>query len=230
MTHPRRIRCSQTILPISIIPSMSFKKKNNHAHGVQPRDHGSTEFFDPLRGQSTETLEPVENTAVVEKLPATQPTSHLSSKKELTSFNKLLMKRFHVQKMISVSSSDELNDSQKLKEGGFKIVSQQAYIKRMHGLKDEIMRSWHSEDRVTTLKLSIKVARLLMDTSVAQFYPTIFVLGVDIMDMLGDMVWDRIKQKVEFADDGTKICSLSDDFDANSICFEAKEEGSTKEY
>lgn len=48
-----------------------------------------------------------------------------------------------------------------------------------------------------------------MDTSVAQFYPTIFVLGADIMDMLGDMVWDRIKQKAEFADDGTKICSLS---------------------
>ncbi|XP_042752229.1 uncharacterized protein LOC111884963 isoform X2 [Lactuca sativa] len=153
------------------------------------------------------------------------------------------MQRFPVPKMISVSSfssktikgskasgelssniqSDELNDSQKLKEGGFKIVSQQEYIKRLHELKDEIMRSWHSDDRVTTLKLSIKVARLLMDTSVAQFYPTLFVLAADIMDMLGDMVWDRIKQKAEFADDGTKICSLSDDFDANRICFEAKE-------
>ncbi|CAH1449750.1 unnamed protein product [Lactuca virosa] len=207
------------------------------------QDHGSTEFFDPLRGLSTEILEPVENMAVAEKLPATQPASHLSSKKEWTSFNKLLMQRFPVPKMISVSSfssktikgskasgelssniqSDELNDSQKLKEGGFKIVSQQEYIKRLHELKDEIMRSWHSDDRVTTLKLSIKVARLLMDTSVAQFYPTLFVLAADIMDMLGDMVWDRIKQKAEFADDGTKICSLSDDFDANSICFEAKE-------
>ncbi|CAI9277507.1 unnamed protein product [Lactuca saligna] len=125
------------------------------------QDHGSTEFFDPLRGLSTETLEPVENTVVAEKLPATQPTSHLSSKKEWTSFNKLLMQRFPVPKMISVSSfssktikgskasgelssniqSDELNDSQKLKEGGFKIVSQQEYIKWMHGLKHEIMRS-----------------------------------------------------------------------------------------
>ncbi|XP_023737038.1 uncharacterized protein LOC111884963 isoform X1 [Lactuca sativa] len=210
---------------------------------LHTQDHGSTEFFDPLRGLSTQTLEPVENTAVAEKLPATQPTSHLSSKKEWTSFNKLLMQRFPVPKMISVSSfssktikgskasgelssniqSDELNDSQKLKEGGFKIVSQQEYIKRLHELKDEIMRSWHSDDRVTTLKLSIKVARLLMDTSVAQFYPTLFVLAADIMDMLGDMVWDRIKQKAEFADDGTKICSLSDDFDANRICFEAKE-------
>ncbi|KAL4554184.1 hypothetical protein LXL04_037361 [Taraxacum kok-saghyz] len=206
------------------------------------QDHGSIEFFDPLREVSTEILEPVEDIAVAEKHPASRQTSHLSSK-EWSSFNKLLMQRFPVPKMISVSSvtsktikgskatvelpantqSDELNDSQKLTEGGFKTVSQQEFIKRLHELKDEIMRSWQSDDRVTTLKLSIKVARLLMDTSVAQFYPTLFVLATDIMDMLGDMVWDRIKQKAEFGDDGTKICSLSDDFDANSICFEAKE-------
>lgn len=206
------------------------------------QDHGSIEFFDPLRGQSTETLEPVEDIAVAEKLPASQPISHLSSK-EWTSFNKLLMQRFPVPKMISVSSlssktikgskasgelqanvqSDELNESQKVKEGGFKLVSQQEYIKRLHELKDEIMRSWHSDDRVTTLKLSIKVARLLMDTSVAQFYPTLFVLATDIMDTLGELVWDRIKHKAEFSDDGTKICTLPDDFDSNSICFEAKE-------
>lgn len=48
-----------------------------------------------------------------------------------------------------------------------------------------------------------------MDTSVAQFYPTLFVLATDIMDMLGDMVWVRIREKAEFADDGTKICTLS---------------------
>lgn len=48
-----------------------------------------------------------------------------------------------------------------------------------------------------------------MDTSVLQFYPTLFVLATDVMDMLGDMVWERIKWKAEFAEDGTPICSLS---------------------
>ena len=38
----------------------------------------------------------------------------------------------------------------------------------------------------------------------AQFYPTLFVLATDILDMLGDMVWERIKEKAEFADNGTK--------------------------
>lgn len=47
-----------------------------------------------------------------------------------------------------------------------------------------------------------------MDTSVVQFYPTLFVLATDVMDMLGDMVWERIRRRAEFAEDGTLICSL----------------------
>lgn len=54
----------------------------------------------------------------------------------------------------------------------------------------------------------LQVARLLLDTSVFQFYPTLFVLVIDIMDMLGDLVWERIKRKAEYADDGTLLYSL----------------------
>ena len=54
----------------------------------------------------------------------------------------------------------------------------------------------------------MQVARLLMDTTVLQFYPTIFVLATDIMDTLGNMVWERIKWKAEFAEDGTRLCLL----------------------
>lgn len=54
----------------------------------------------------------------------------------------------------------------------------------------------------------LQVARLLMDTSVLQFYPTLFVLATDVMDMVGEMVWQRIKQKADFSEDGNVICSL----------------------
>lgn len=54
----------------------------------------------------------------------------------------------------------------------------------------------------------MQVAKLLTDTSVGQFYPTLFVLATDIMDMLGDMVWERIKQKAEFAEDGSFLFTL----------------------
>ncbi|XP_071725786.1 uncharacterized protein [Rutidosis leptorrhynchoides] len=229
-------RVSVSLHPLCSSPSPSSSSSSH------TQDDGNVEFFDPLRGMSMEIMEPVEDTSVPEKRPVSQSTSHISAK-EWASFNKLLMQKFHVPKTISVSSvssktikgkkvigelpanvqSDELNESQKMTEGGFKTVSQQEFIKRLHELKEEIRRAWGSDDRVTSLKLSIKVAMLLKDTSVAQFYPTLFVLATDIMDMLGDMVWERIKEKAEFADDGTKICTLADDFKANNICLEAKE-------
>ncbi|XXG90561.1 hypothetical protein AAC387_Pa12g2296 [Persea americana] len=41
--------------------------------------------------------------------------------------------------------------------------------------------------------------------------------------MLGDMVWDRIKRKAEYADDGALIYSLPENFKATDVCHEAKE-------
>ncbi|KAK3030042.1 hypothetical protein RJ639_038141, partial [Escallonia herrerae] len=118
---------------------------------------------------------------------------------------------------------EELDDSHKFAEDGIKVISQQEYVSRLHQLKDEITHAWNNDDRVTALKLSIKVARLLMDTSVLQFYPTLFILATDVLDMLGDMVWERIRQRAEYAEDGTIICSLPEDFEASNICFDAKE-------
>lgn len=112
---------------------------------------------------------------------------------------------------------EELDDPQKFVADGVKVISQLEYVSRLNELKDEINRAWLSDDRVTSLKLSIKVARLLMDTSVAQFYPTLFVLPTDIMDMLGDMVWERIRWRAEFAEDGTLICSLPEKFEVMCV-------------
>ncbi|THU53453.1 hypothetical protein C4D60_Mb10t14570 [Musa balbisiana] len=66
------------------------------------------------------------------------------------------------------------------------------------------------------------VARLLTDTSVSQFY-TLFTLVVDVMDMLGNLVWERIKKRTEYADDRTPVCSLPENFSSDDICSEAKE-------
>lgn len=51
----------------------------------------------------------------------------------------------------------------------------------------------------------VQVAKLLSDTSVLQLYPTLFVLATEILDMLGDMVWERIRQKAEYTEDGTLV-------------------------
>lgn len=50
----------------------------------------------------------------------------------------------------------ELDDPQKFAEEGVKVITWQEYVSRLHELKDEISRAWRAEDRVTSLKLSIK--------------------------------------------------------------------------
>ncbi|KAJ8754974.1 hypothetical protein K2173_015486 [Erythroxylum novogranatense] len=163
--------------------------------------------------------------------------------KEWTSFKRILMQKFPVSKMISVSSMpdvirrtgkakemslkstrlEELDDTEKVFEDDDKIITRQEYVSRLHELKDEITRAWHAEDCVTALRLSIKVAKLLMDTTVLHFYPTLFVLATDILDMLGEMVWERIRQKAEFSENGSSLYSLPEKLKATDICSAAKE-------
>ncbi|KAK7385975.1 hypothetical protein VNO78_31989 [Psophocarpus tetragonolobus] len=197
----------------------------------------NTDFFDPLRGTGNEAKAAPPDHDNLNEASDHQPT------KEWTSFRRLLMQRFPVSKMVSVSSMpdvlmrsgklheksstnihlEELDDPQKFADEGVKTITWQEYVSRLHELKDEITRSWLAEDRVTSLKLSIKVAKLLMDTSVFEFYPTLFVLVTDIMDMLGNLVWQRIKQKTEFSEDGALRCNLAENFQARDICADAKE-------
>lgn len=54
----------------------------------------------------------------------------------------------------------------------------------------------------------MQAARLLTDTSVSHFYPTLFVMVTDILDMLGVMVWERIMCISESAMDQTAMCTL----------------------
>ncbi|XP_050216619.1 uncharacterized protein LOC126667645 [Mercurialis annua] len=220
------------------------------ANDEHNNDNINNDFFDPLRGGGGGDVNAtISNENVIMDSDdydvnlSNEANARTNSSKEWNSFKRFLMQKFPVSKMISVAympdvitkSSKELNksskithlaeldDSEKEHEENDKVITRQEYISRLNELKDEIMRAWHAEDRVTALKLSIKVAKLLMDTSVLQFYPTLFVLATDVMDMLGDMVWKRISQKVEFAENGTFLCTLPENFKANDICSDAKE-------
>ncbi|XWS11244.1 hypothetical protein CRYUN_Cryun38cG0067500 [Craigia yunnanensis] len=206
-------------------------------------NRNNEEFFDPLIALDSNASVEIVDGQDFESSSNGNDDSVQVQMKEWTSFKRFLMQRFPVAKMISVSSMsnmivkrgkayeksktsmhlEELDDPQKSSEENAKVITRQEYVSRLHELKDEINRSWHEEDRVKSLKLSIKVARLLMDTSVSNFYPTLFVLATDVLDMLGDMVWERIRQKAEFAEDGTKVCSLPENFGASDVWFDAKE-------
>ncbi|KAL2476340.1 hypothetical protein Adt_37076 [Abeliophyllum distichum] len=213
---------------------------------VNVLDDRKDDFFDPLRsmnGKMEVSTTGLQHEEIYSDETVPNEISAQSQEKEWNSFTKILMQRVPVSKTISISvisstvvkgskanetsSKDlhleELDDPQKFAEDDVKVISQREYVSRLLELKDEIKLAWYADDRVTSLRLSIKVARLLMDTTTIQFYPTLFVLATDIMDMLGDLVWNRIKQKAEFTEDGRFICSLPDNFKVGDICFDAKE-------
>ncbi|KAL0399202.1 UNVERIFIED_CONTAM: VPS35 endosomal protein sorting factor-like [Sesamum radiatum] len=173
------------------------------------------DFVDPLR--ATDGIMEESSSNILHEDIASEATApsdisaQLRVRKEWSSFKKILMQRFPVSKITPVSvvsgvlakgTKGELDDSKDFDEEDVKVVSQQDCLSKLQELKDEINQSWLRDDRVTSLRLSIKVARLLMDASVIQFYPTLFVLATDILDMLGDLVWARIKQKAEITEEG----------------------------
>jgi NACalpha-BTF3-like transcription factor len=55
------------------------------------------------------------------------------------------------------SHLEEVDDPQRISQEDVKVITGQEYVSRLHELKDEINRAWHAEDRVTALKLTIKV-------------------------------------------------------------------------
>ncbi|KAL1207085.1 hypothetical protein V5N11_004293 [Cardamine amara subsp. amara] len=215
--------------------SSTLTSRQTEAKPVRGSD---LDFFDPLRGfDVTASAEEKVEDASISIEAVTQELI-----KEWKSLKRILMQRFPVCKVIScspisniimkgskvetpsaLSHLEETGTEQTSLEETAKTINQQEYLAKVHELRDGITCAWQAEDRVTSLKLSIKVTKLLMDTTVLQFYPTVFVIVTDMLDMLGDMVWERIKQKAELDVDGTVICSLQNGFQASDICLEARE-------
>ncbi|KAL2944692.1 UPF0505 protein [Bienertia sinuspersici] len=65
-----------------------------------------------------------------------------------------------------------------------------------------------THDALSSILIKLQVARILRDTALLQFYPTLFTLVTEILDILGDMIWERIKRKAEVLEDGTHIHTL----------------------
>ncbi|KAL1556274.1 VPS35 endosomal protein sorting factor-like isoform X4 [Salvia divinorum] len=214
-------------------PLSASSSSSSHLQ-VEECESGKDDFCDPLRVSDGSTE--MSSSDVNREDACTEATapSQLKTMKGWISYKKMLMQRFPVSKTspMSVASgvhvkgtkaieksakdlhSGELDDDKIFDDKDVKGISQQEHLSKLHALKDEINQYWCAGDRVTSLRLSIKAVRSLMDSSAIQIYPTLFVLATDIMDMLGDLVWNRIKEKAEITEEN---------FKADDICFDAKE-------
>ena len=72
-------------------------------------------------------------------------------------------------------------------------LSQKEYITHMEEQHSRLKRAWEIGERVVSLKIAIQCAKLLGDTSVPQFYPSMYILLGNILDTFGDLVYDRLK-------------------------------------
>ncbi|CAG0891602.1 unnamed protein product [Darwinula stevensoni] len=78
-------------------------------------------------------------------------------------------------------------------------LSQQEYTSRIQQLNTALTQAWSDDQRVKALKIAIQCAKLLVDTSVLNFYPSKFVLVTDILDNFGDLVYERLFRKAEYS-------------------------------
>lgn len=53
---------------------------------------------------------------------------------------------------------EELEDPQNITENEVKVITRQDYINRLREFKDDLIRAWNASDRVTSLKISVKVS------------------------------------------------------------------------
>ncbi|XP_018335730.1 UPF0505 protein C16orf62 homolog isoform X2 [Agrilus planipennis] len=103
-------------------------------------------------------------------------------------------------------------------------LTQAEYVNRIDQLNKELVSAWHSEHRVKALKIAIQCAKLLADTDVIQFYPSKFVLITDILDIFGQLVYERLRVKANYCKQGSKIVTvLPPDFTSDMVPESAKE-------
>lgn len=92
----------------------------------------------------------------------------------------------------------------------------------LYRLNEDIVNVWLVEDWVNVLKLCVKVAKLLGDIKVGKFYLVLFVLVMEVIEIVGWLVYDWILWKFEelMLEGGMKV--LLEDFKASRVRTVAK--------
>lgn len=61
------------------------------------------------------------------------------------------------EELSATTHPEELDDGKKFSEEGIKFIDRQEYISQLKDFKEKIAKAWQSDDRVTSLKMAVKV-------------------------------------------------------------------------
>jgi len=97
------------------------------------------------------------------------------------------------------------------------LMNQKDYIKKMEDNNKRLIKAWADGKRVVALKIAIQSAKILNNTNIPQFYPSMFTLVSDILDSFGKLVFQRLKKKSETNG------PLHDDFTNSDVGIDGRE-------
>ena len=98
-------------------------------------------------------------------------------------------------------------------------VSQKQYMDRIKELHNNLIEAWKTNQRVESLKIAIQCAKMMLDTTVITFYPSMFVLLTGVLETFGKLVFERIKKRSEEISGQDFV----GDFSSSDVAVEAKE-------
>lgn len=75
-------------------------------------------------------------------------------------------------------------------------LTQEEFTSRMNQMNELLLESWSTDQRVKSLKIVIQITKILTEIPSVSFYPSQFMLIVDILDSFGSLVSSRITSKM----------------------------------
>ena len=94
------------------------------------------------------------------------------------------------------SRLEELSSSENpTSERSKNFMNQKEYMTHIEDQHKRLRTAWDAGERVLALRIAIQCAKLLGDTSVPTFYPSMYVLLTRVLDTFGELVYQRIKSR-----------------------------------
>eukprot|EP01060_Flectonema_neradi_P031484 TRINITY_DN4794_c1_g1_i1.p1 TRINITY_DN4794_c1_g1~~TRINITY_DN4794_c1_g1_i1.p1 ORF type:complete len:967 (+),score=180.96 TRINITY_DN4794_c1_g1_i1:88-2901(+) len=122
------------------------------------------------------------------------------------------------QRLEELSNKDK--DASEEKKDKVSYYSQADLIAHLEKLANELEMSWQRQEKVKALRIVIQACKLLSTINVPQCYPSLFVLTAKVLDVFGDLVYERIYQR---ALETLGVKKLPDCFQPSDISPETKD-------